>query len=65
MNKFIYQFGICNKVIDNICSMIGRGIWPEQISYRELYDELSKLYQRFQRNLKCIRVVLKIGYCQI
>lgn len=43
MNKFIYQFGVCNKVIDNICSMVGRGVWPEQIPYRELYDELTKL----------------------
>ena len=43
MNKFIYQFGICNKVIDNICSMIERGVLCDQIPYKELYDELYNL----------------------
>lgn len=52
MNKFIYQFGVCNKVIDNICSMIGRGVWPEQISYRELYDELTKLLPEIPEEFK-------------
>lgn len=43
MNKFIYQFAICNKVIDNICSKIESGVSYEQIHYKELYDELQKL----------------------
>lgn len=43
MNKFIYQFGICSKVIDNICSMIERGVNCEQIPYKELYDEFQNL----------------------
>lgn len=43
MNKFIYQFAICNKVIDNICSRIDSGVSYEQIHYKELYDELQKL----------------------
>lgn len=43
MDKFIYQFGICNKVIDNICSRIERGVPCDQIPYKELYDELRNL----------------------
>lgn len=43
MNKFVYQFGVCNKVIDNICSMIERGVLCDHIPYKELYDELWNL----------------------
>lgn len=43
MNKFIYQFAICNKVIDNICSRIDSGVSYDQVHYKELYDELQKL----------------------
>ena len=43
MNKFIYQFAICTKVIDNICSRIDSGVSYDQVHYKELYDELQKL----------------------
>lgn len=51
MNKFIYQLGICDKVIDNICSRIETGVACDQIHYKELYDELQKLLQEIPEEL--------------
>ena len=52
MNKFIYQLGICNKVIDNICSRIEVGVTYDQIHYKELYDELQKLLPEIPEELR-------------
>jgi uncharacterized protein (TIGR02391 family) len=43
MNKFLYQLGICDKVIDSICKMIESGVSSDQIHHKELYDELNNL----------------------
>lgn len=43
MDKFLYQLGICDKVIDTICKRIDIGVQPDQILYKELYDELQRL----------------------
>lgn len=52
MNKFIYQLGICNKVIDSICSRIDVGVTYDQIHYKELYDELQKLLPEIPEELR-------------
>ena len=52
MNKFIYQLGICDKVIDNICSRIEAGAACDQIHYKELYDELQKLLPEIPEELR-------------
>lgn len=52
MKKFIYQLGICNKVIDNICSRIEVGVTYDQIHYKELYDELQKLLPEIPEELR-------------
>lgn len=43
MNKFLYQLGICDKVIDSISKMIGAGVSSDQVHHKELYDELNNL----------------------
>lgn len=43
MKNFIYQLGVCDKVIDTVCSKIDSGTNSDMIHFKELYEELNNL----------------------